>query len=69
MAPEVRMGKPYNNKADIWSLGKTIVQLATGDPTNDFNETDFSKELKDFVNCCLQIEVEKRYSIDQLKRV
>ena len=69
MAPEVFMGKPYNKKADIWFLGKTIVQLATGDPTTEFDMTDFSKELKDFVNCCLQEDANKRYSIHQLKSV
>jgi serine/threonine protein kinase len=30
MAPEVLMGKPYDAKADMWSLGTIAYQCLTG---------------------------------------
>merc|ERR1712139_217836 len=32
MAPEVLMQKGHGRKADVWSLGATVIQLVTGDP-------------------------------------
>ncbi|XP_067936395.1 serine/threonine-protein kinase PAK 3-like [Watersipora subatra] len=32
MSPEAIKGKPYNEKADVWSLGMLIIEMVEGDP-------------------------------------
>jgi len=30
MAPEILCGEPYGRRSDIWALGCTIIEIATG---------------------------------------
>ncbi|KAJ9084853.1 hypothetical protein DSO57_1019779 [Entomophthora muscae] len=71
MAPEVIRQSGYNNKADIWSLGITAIELATQRPPHSELHPmkltgNFSKAFKDFVGCCLQMRPEDRASAKEL---
>ena len=69
IAPEITYGEKYTTKVDIWSLGKTCVQLATGDPREDLSPKKWSDEFISFVNSCLVMDPKKRPNIEKLKKV
>ena len=83
MSPEMRMGRNYNSKTDIWSLGMTLLNVLF------FNELDFpnfdetgpwaprkfaqeqfylSDELEDFI-CSLFLKSAERPSAKELLQV
>lgn len=69
MAPEVASGSRYGFKADLFSLGRTAIQMAEGKVSNNFRKPYcWSEEFQDFVNGCLQ-EEKDRFSLQQAKEV
>lgn len=82
MAPEVLLGKNYDQKADIWSLGVTIYCLLTGGsfPFNGYSRKEIftkiqkgtfetmglSSECRDFLNHCFEQDQTKRWPASQL---
>lgn len=49
MAPEILLRKPYNEKADIWSLGCIVCEMCTNRPIFNFSHsTDYAAEFAKF---------------------
>jgi len=82
MAPEMFEDIKHNQKIDIWALGITAINLATGKIPYDFKpyqimraikdndppklEGNFSDNFKDFVAKCLIKDPNLRYSSTEL---
>ncbi|ELR21067.1 mitogen-activated protein kinase kinase kinase [Acanthamoeba castellanii str. Neff] len=73
LAPEVYAGETFNQAADIWSLGITVIEMADGQPPYATEEpmrdpSKWSPAFLDFISQCLQKDPTKRPSARELLR-
>ena len=87
MAPELIQNTNYDCKVDVWSFGKTLIEMLTGKPPYCYehsstimafiikngqpkipDEEKLGPKLRDFLNCCLQIDINLRTSAADLLR-
>ncbi|KAG9346543.1 hypothetical protein JZ751_006854 [Albula glossodonta] len=71
MAPEVVTRKAYGSKVDIWSLGIMAIEMVEGEPPylneNPLrNPEKLSAVFRDFLNRCLEMDVDRRGSAKHL---
>lgn len=82
MAPEIIKGQKYTEKVDVWSIGCVVYELctlkvptfdtlfSTGQPPMDFISFTlpdiYSSELKKFIENCLIIWQDERFSVYEL---
>ncbi|MFT7819462.1 serine/threonine-protein kinase Nek1-like, partial [Arapaima gigas] len=73
VAPEVRKGKPFSKRSDVWALGRVLYELCTlqsaiKEPASPCIPENLSPELHTLVKDLLEEAPEKRPSVKQILR-
>ncbi|ORY53007.1 kinase-like protein [Rhizoclosmatium globosum] len=70
MAPEIVKGKQYGFKVDIWATGILAIECIEGEPPyldeDPFKAVNFVYNFKAFLGRCLEVDVDKRASGEDL---